>query len=292
MATVGVSGSLGRMEQVAQSDCDLIVILHDDVGFSGSLAEAAYAAVWEALRPLGLSRPRLQGIYATPSTKQQLCCPASLGQIDEPPGVFGKRIQLLLDCQPVYNSQAYRQLADSIVDRYALGHRESATRRDWEYLTCDLIRYFRSLNVYYRWHALDQSERWRLRNLKLRYSRLILYVGLLWLIGESSAASDGDAGWLKDRLGLTPLERVASVYNRYEDDGLLRVITGYDAFLLQLGDAAFRKSVATATQGRPDCHPKFIELLEDSRDLLRELMRFVSVRANEWDDSFFECLFF
>ena len=276
------------MEQLAQSDCDLIVILQDDVGFAGPVAESAYAAVWEALRPLELSRPRPQGIYATPSTKQQLCCPASRGQIDEPPGIFGKRIQLLLDCQPVYNSQAYRQLADSIVDRYALGHRESSTCRDWEYLICDLIRYFRSLKVY----ALDQSERWRLRNLKLRYSRLILYVGLLWLIGESSAAGDGDADWLKDRLRMTPLERIASVYNRYEDDGLWRVIAGYDAFLQQLGDAAFRESVATATQGRPDCHPKFIELLEDSRDVLRELMRFVSVRSNEWGGSFFECLFF
>src|SRR5439155_11811704 len=103
----------------------------------------------------------------------------NVGDPEEPLRVFGKRLLLLLESQPVYDDAAYAALLDDIVERYAAGYVKEDPTKEWTFLLNDLIRYFRSVCVTYQPDFEHEKEKWSLRNVKLRHSRLIMYAGLL-----------------------------------------------------------------------------------------------------------------
>ena len=166
---------------------------------------------------------------------------ATVGQIDEPLTTFGLRFHLLLESQPVYGADAYRRLLEAVVERYAREYVALDPTKEWTYLLNDLIRYFHSLGIAYQWESIDGDHwNWRLRNVKFRHSRLVIYAGMLCLLGECSRERGDKVGWLTARLGLTPLERIAWVYAAEGDPHFERIARCYDTFLAAIGDPTFR----------------------------------------------------
>ena len=49
IVTVGIAGSLARMEATAESDCDLVVVLRHDVAPESHPGQKAFAAVWQGV---------------------------------------------------------------------------------------------------------------------------------------------------------------------------------------------------------------------------------------------------
>ncbi|MCH7987530.1 MAG: hypothetical protein IID46_00100 [Planctomycetes bacterium] len=292
VATVAVSGSLGRMEQLDHSDGDFIVLLKDGISLDSSEAQDAFQNVWSVLNPLGLEKPKTTGIYASPSNQAELCDPVARGQVDEDVSTFGKRIQLLLDCQPVYGADAFRNTIDSVIERYTSGTYQSDNETIWKYLLDDLIRYFRSLSVMSRWEAQDRPGYWRLRNVKLRHTRLMMYAGLLLLMGEADRQPDKGVDWLKDRLSLTALERVAFVYAQHGDENFSPIAKYYERYLSRLGDSDFFAALTDDEDCEREEHPQYRELEKNSQELLAELSRFIIQKQNQWNPRFRRALFF
>ena len=292
VAMVAVSGSLGRMEQLNHSDGDFIVLLRDGISLDFSSAQHAFQNVWSVLNPLGLGKPKATGIYATPSKQADLCDPDTRGQVAEDVSTFGKRIQLLLDCQPVYGVDAFRNTVDSIIERYTSGMVESRYESIWKYLLDDLIRYFRSLNVVVRWEARDRPGYWRLRNVKRNHSRLMMYAGLLLLMGEADRQPGDGIDWLKDRLSLTALERVAFGYAQQGDENFSRIAQYYERYLSRLGDSDFFTALTDDENCEIEGHPQYRELEDNSRQLLAELSRFIIQKQSQWTPLFCRALFF
>lgn len=292
VATVAASGSLGRMEMLPHSDCDLIVVLQNNVAPGSSQAQTAWESVWTALKPLSLAPPKPRGIYASPATTGQLLDPGARGRIDEAPAVFGKRIQLLLDAQPVYGDEAFDRLLDSVIAWYVPQEADAA----WAFLQDDLVRYFRSLAVKYRWEARDDPQRWRMRNLKLGHSRMAMHAGLLFSLAECAASTTNPAKRLKDYLRLTPLERLARVYADNERAAHFAAVADpYEVFLDRLGDESFRRNLAETSDplhtGRSDdCAERLRH--QNAAALRRELVQFVMDRRESWGAEFVDSLVF
>ena len=292
VATVAVSGSLGRMEQLNHSDGDFIVLLKDGIPLDSSEARDAYQNVWSVLNPLGLGKPKATGIYATSSNRAELCDPDTRGQVAEDVSTFGKRIQLLLDCQPVYGVDAFCNTVHDILERYTSGMVESNNETRWKYLLDDLIRYFRSLSVMSRWEARERPGYWRLRNVKLRHTRLMMYAGLLILMGEADRQPGKGVDWLKDRLSLTALERVAFVYAQHGDENFFRIANCYERYLSRLGDSDFFTALTDNKNCEREVHPQYRELEDNAQKLLAELSRFIIQKHTQWNPRFCRALFF
>lgn len=294
--SVASSGSLGRMEQLRRSDADLIVLLDDAICPDCKQARDMVGTIWNSLKPLRLTKPRPTGIYATPTSRRQLCDADTLGKIDEDPSIFGKRMQLLLDSQPVIGDNAFHQLQAAIVSRYSIDETERNNRVTWRFLINDLIRYFRSLSVHYQWASRDDSARWRLRNVKLRFSRLLLYSGLLFLLAESSTHQSDPVAWLVSRLRLTPLERIAWVYSVNDDGNFWQIATAYDEYLRRMDDPEIRNQLESAERGSngssPSLNQTYQAMMDHALVLSRELQRFIDSRRGVWADWFFDSLFF
>jgi hypothetical protein len=279
------------MEQTPYSDVDLIVVLHDDC--DDRRAAEIHNAVWSNLSAVGLPRPKPGGIFATPISQAQLCRASDIGKVDEDMAVFGKRIQVLLDAQPLHDESAFCSLQASILRRYgqddALRHGDGC----WTYLQRDLIRYFQSMAIHCQWRDRDDAGAWRLRNLKLQHSRRLMTAGLLLMLGECTARGSDSLDWLLSQFPLTPLERIASIYSANSDESFTMVVQCYERFLAALQDEGFRRRLASPSQSPaalPDECEDYRRLHRNGRQLASELQRFLFVRRGHWSERFFEAL--
>jgi len=288
ITTVYVCGSLGRMEQVTSSDADLVVIVDNDLDPNSPGAVAARDSVWQELIEVGLPRPKASGVFASVDTAARLCDPSTRGVIDEDMGVFGRRFQMLLDSQPIYAPNTFRELQSAVLDRYASDHVAQDAGRPWSYLLSDLIRYWRSLRVRTQW--IEAAGEWRIINTKLRHSRLINYAGLLLLLGECSKRPDA-VDWLKLRMPWTALERVAAAFTAYDDSSINEIVTAYDRFLSAMNDETTLTALNDSSTKTLET-AEYLKLKSNSDAMLRSLLGFVMRRTGDWPERFYECLIF
>jgi len=198
---------------------------------------------------------------------------------------------LLLESRPVYDDAKYEGLITELFSRYA-EYLKDAPDKEYVFLMNDLIRYFRYICVNYQANFWRENENWVIRNLKLRHSRVIMYAGLLFLLGEASKYQGQDKiSFVRDHLALTPLERLGLVYENNHDRGFFRVIGLYNVFLSRLSDEAWRTKLNVEYHDRYSLS-EFSEMKANSDGLVAELLRFVFARRGQWSDRFFEYLIF
>jgi hypothetical protein len=298
VVTLAVAGSLGRMDAAKDvSDCDLLVVLRDDVLKVESASKGMFDHVWERLKPLNLNPPKSTGTFSKPTSIEQLCDEKLFGAAEEDMRTFAKRLLFLLESQPVYEANNYEKVIDAVVNSYAKVYVANDPRKEWGFLINDLIRYFRALCVNYQWDFRNEHGKWPLRNIKLRHSRLIMYGGLLMLLGECSRERADKVTWLKNRLHLTPLERIALVYAENQDTNFFRLAGYYNTFLAMLSDSGVRKELNgdQVKEGSYDTRyqmPCYATLKANSDGLVAELIRFILGRRGAWSERFFEYLIF
>jgi len=274
--TIYVCGSMGRMEQLPASDCDLVIVTKDDVDPGSSRGQQIHADLWSQLESLGLIRPKPHGIFSATVTCSQLIDPSSRGRVDEDQFVYGKRIQLLLDSQPIAHQNRFRQLQSDVLSRFQ--RTEDAREEQWLALLNDVIRYWKSLSTRTIW--LDDVSRgdWRYLNVKFRHSRNLLIFGLLLLLGEASRRHHSSRDWLRDRLSLTPLERVNLVS---EFTACVPLLEQYAEFLNQMSN---RDLVAALKSEEPICNetPEYEGLMKNGAEFVNSLTEILHSCAENW----------
>ncbi len=195
---------------------------------------------------------------------------------------------MLLDAQPVYGDESYAEILTSVLERFA---DPSAGRGEWVYLLNELIRYFRSMCVSAQWEHREAGGAWRVRNGKLRHSRLLNYVGLLVCLGEASGRGVRDIAWLHERLKLTPLERVLAVADEESARG---VVATYERFLELLADPAFVERLKAdrpiGGMDDPGATEEYAVLRENAHKLQVQLLHVVRQRQEQWSSRFREYL--
>src|SRR5579863_310564 len=243
-----------------------------------------------AIEAYGVSPPNKSGVFMQPRSKQQLIEP--IGKADEKADEFGKRMLLLLESRPVYRPDRFQLLLKEIFHKYS-EYVAVDPDKEFAFLANDLMRYFRFICVNYQASFWRQNEKWALRNLKLRHSRIVMYSGLLFLIGEASKYSgEAKIGVVFSNLNLTPLERIAWVYRENHDGAFFRVLGLYNVFLSRLSDADWRKQLKDLEYVDRYNVPAFAEMKANSDAFIAEFVRFLLARRGQWSDRFFEYLFF
>ena len=284
---VALAGSFGRLEGSKSSDADYVMVVRD--------ADAATVnddldTISRAISSLGISPPNKSGVFAKPRTRAELI--ESVGRPGELSDVLGKRLLLLLESRPVYGDDLYLDLLDKVFSRYSAYH-EGEPAKEFAFLLNDLIRYFRYICVNYESNVWREHEKWALRNIKLRHSRVLMYAGLLFVLGEASKYSDErkrKTVW--EALPFTPLERLARVYTENGDKSFFRVVGLYNVFLAHLSKDEVREKLQPVEYESRYSVPEFAELKANSDAFVSELLRFVFCRRGQWSERFFEYLIF
>ncbi|MEZ6044599.1 MAG: nucleotidyltransferase domain-containing protein [Planctomycetaceae bacterium] len=287
VSTVAVSGSVGRMDAHAGSDVDLIVVLRDEHYDEPEVGDRIVQQIWEVLRQLGFPVPKAKGIFSQATTRVELCNEELIGQIEASPALFGKRIQLLLDSQPLFGRSEFVQLQSDILDWYQV-EEETNDPAQVAYLMNDLQRYQRALAIRYQFQHRDDPLQWRLLNLKFRNSRFLNHFGMLLLLGEMGIQPVGRGEWLRKALLWTPLERIAAVYARRHDAMFHVIARHYDWFLSQMQNPDYLARLEGGIE--PTENHAWEEGFHRARQMSSEIQRFLIDRQHDWNDLFMESL--
>lgn len=247
VACIAAAGSLGRLEAGDGSDLDAIVILRESV--APEAVAVALDKLWQAAAGVGLRIPKAEGIYRDGVTPAALVDRDALGSLDEPPGVFGKRMQLLLDARPLFGMHDFQQLRESVFAWYMSPRAGLGARDPWEYLVNDLVRY---ACAYTNWQRAkfnrSDTDSWALRQVKLRSTRFVTWLGL-WLLVWDARESNGDAvTQVRERLALTPLERIVLVLGADFSAPLREFVALYEAVIARLFDAEVRARLVASNR--------------------------------------------
>lgn len=292
--TIGVAGSLGRLEAMPHSDCDLIVVLRDGVSIDCEEANNAMLAINRAVVETGLAESRSTGIFGLPTTSALLCDPSSRGRVDEDVDVFGKRIQLLLETRAVYGDEALCRLTDTVLQRYTGGFDHVPGFHHWSYLLNDVLRYLRSFSVWRQWDFSTRAGGWYVRNIKLHISRYVMFAGMIVLLGESAQHKTDAHDWIAEHIKLTPLERLAFSYDQIGDDGFNRILQNYEPFMLLMADDQSRQRLDDATlyseQQLDNVDESFRDIMDHASAIRHEIVRFFLSRRDDWGDAFVDQL--
>lgn len=247
-ATAIALGSLGRLECRDDSDLDLAWVHDGSLIGEGATTQHRRAAI-RALRDAGFDIPEktfggsiaigtlLENIGGEQDTNLRLTYRALL--LTESAWLLGE------------------ERAADVRARIFSVYRGGVTRgRFMATLLNDLLRYWRTVCVDYRYKIEEGSKGWALRYGKLRHSRKAWHLANLVLACAARTVAEGEGhdGYLEERLNLPPLLKMAEGLDALGDArACADVWRRHDAFLALVADPEKRQRLESLQPGQQDC---------------------------------------
>ena len=146
------------------------------------------------------------------------------------------RILFLLEGEWLYNKEGLRDFRREILKRYI--REEMSDHQLALFLLNDVIRYYRTIAVDYEF-KVTEGKPWGIRNIKLIFSRKLLYAsGLFSVAMTADRAREDKIGILEDLFELPVMERMISICGRSRMEA---VLNSYNRFLEKLEDSDTRE---------------------------------------------------
>ncbi len=205
-----------------------------------------------------------------------------------------RRILLLLESRAITNPVLRQTVIRNVLHRYIVDDRPVPSAKGGtpvkipHFLLNDVVRYWRTMAADFASKMWERRQKgWGIRNIKLRFSRKLLFVaGLLTCFSaELSSTRDLDsadttdrfltllADFVSDQTAVPPLEKLASVLLAYPDLGT-KIVTAYDHFLAALEKDETRNELDVLDFNAAESNESFNTLRREShefRDGINEL---------------------
>ncbi len=144
-----------------------------------------------------------------------------------------RRMLFLLEGEPLTDVADFRAARRTLLERYIAPRVGDGMLP--LFLLNDLIRYYRTIAVDYEFKTSEADKPWGLRNLKLVFSRKLLYAsGLFAIAATRDGPADAKIARLEALLALTPIDRMAALCG---GTAVEPILDRYDHFLDRLGAA-------------------------------------------------------
>ena len=141
------------------------------------------------------------------------------------------------------------------------------------FLLNDLVRYYRTICVDFEYKTHDGKKSWGDRNIKLMFSRKLLYFSGLLVIAETvQHTRNTKISKVLLYLNMTPIERVISICGQKSEKSLLL----YDKFLEKLSKDEVRKILCNTEQERDDQSDEFRVFKNEAHHFTWELSRLLT----------------
>jgi predicted nucleotidyltransferase len=133
----------------------------------------------------------------------------NIGGSDDTNIKITRRMLFLLESKALYNNNIYDEIMDKLLNIYVKNIKKEQITR---FLLNDIIRYYRTITVDFEFKTSEVGKSWGLRNIKLTYSRkLIYFAGILCVAKTMDLSKEDKINYLKKIFNLTPLDRVNNI---------------------------------------------------------------------------------
>lgn len=237
--TVVVTGSYGRREATEHSDLDYYIFLDADLPAEEVVADElkAIAAMVAKEVPGSVGDTKTFGCDAIVNFKEML---GTIGGAEDTNQSMTRRMLFLLEGDWLYNEKRFMDYRERLLRRYL----RPDARPDAVplFLLNDIIRYYRTITTDLEYKVTEQGKPWGLRNIKLRFSRKLIYFGGIIvaaeLVGKDHAARLEESAKL---FSMPVTSRILTLDDSRYAEEIMRI---YDLFL---GDMA-QKDVRAALE--------------------------------------------
>lgn len=157
---------------------------------------------------------------------------------DDARNYFTARMLLLLESKPLYNESAYDEFLTKIVDSYYRDYHQHEQDFRPLFLVNDVVRYWKTMCLNYehrRNHRVEHDRKrneHHIKNLKLKYSRLLICFSLVIAISSQRKALDVPA--LLELVRTPPLNRIRDLAGHDGCTELVRSVLEEYAWFLQV----------------------------------------------------------
>lgn len=279
--SIVVTGSLGRGEATRDSDADWFLLVDgpsnpDHAGLARAVAARISKIVPTPVGPTGtfgeivVSHDLIHYMAGTRDSNENLT----------------RRILLLSESRALSNDIVRERVIRNILTRYVVYDRSVPSKSGKRslvphFLLNDVVRYWRTIASDYASKMWERNRAgWGMRNIKLRFSRKLLFLwgliaafsGELFPAPEVAAAGTDDehfrllAEHIRVQTDVPPLELLARVVEQAGDDAIAdEIFTSYDHFLEVLSNPDSRKKLKAVRFEDAVTDETFDDLRETSR---------------------------
>lgn len=278
--TIVTTGSFGRGEASSESDLDLFMFFDSDKP-EDSLQEekSAIKSVVDKYIKKSAGDTGTFGPDAVVKFNEML---KNLGGDKDFNILLTRRMLFLLEGKWLYGEDRFKSYRKDLLTRYIkAGDPERQISR---FLLNDIIRYYRTITTDFEFKVTESSKSWGLRNVKLRFSRKLLYFGGVITIAETAFGAQTEKNDLiSSILDKTVLERVQDIgiENQYTPE-ILRI---YQDFLQTIECPKNREVLEGVTKSdRAQCQ-LFLEMREKSKEFSKVLDGWLKVQYPDGENS-------
>ena len=202
--SVVVVGSYGRCEVSRISDIDFFIV-HD-----GSMSEARLLDVLHQVknlvRPLSWPGESDESKFGQGALSLYSELSNHIGWKQESNTALTRRMLLLLEGRPLFGDESFTRWRTELLCRYVASDQGTGLPR---FMLNDVVRYYRSMMANCE-EKRAEGKAWGVRNIKLKFSRKLLYLGGIVVIAEAHGLPASEKIKRLDHwLSFTPLQRVA-----------------------------------------------------------------------------------
>lgn len=222
---VGINGSIARREATVGSDVDLFVLTtSDDMGE----ARDAHCRYRAKLLENGIKMPANGGVFEAPLKDTLLA--STIGGEDDTNTYITRRMLYLLEGEWIANENEFSRLRNDLVARYVPDDLEE--HKLTRFFLNDVIRYWRTICVDFEHKTADATKPRAIRLVKLRLSRMLLYVGGIAAARETiNMTAKEKRETLTKLLGQPPIDRLTKIFG---EQPMAPVLAHYATFLSAL----------------------------------------------------------
>lgn len=232
-------GSYARREASTESDIDYIVIANEGGGQELEHMGAIEKKVGEIV-PI---EPSEDGAFAKLVLRSDML--KNLGGQNDTNQTLTRRLLLLLEGEWLTDSSEFQTFRQELLTIYV-----RATRRDHQlalFLLNDIIRYWRTMTVDYMYKTTEGQKPWAIRNIKLTFSRKLLYASGVFSVGMTADRSEeAKVDILEHLFSLPVIDRMIDICGASRAE---KVLESYDMFLENLEKPKVRDELKVIKSG-------------------------------------------
>jgi predicted nucleotidyltransferase len=255
------NGSYARREATPQSDLDYF-ILHTDQLSVAELADVE-KAVRDAVTKVIGKLPAAGGAFQAALEFGALA--KNIGGSEDTNDNITRRILFLMEGYPVHNSKLHEQEQAGLISRYI--NDDISDHQLCLFLLNDFIRYYRTVCVDYE-RKVEAGKAWGIRNIKLIFSRKLLYFSGLLIVAETAQRTPTEKRTIVARLAnLSPIERIQKICGASGE----RALASYEKFLEALRNPAMRELLESIDIADRKKHEAFRSLKNEGQHFSEHL---------------------